>query len=186
MKHQKVTSIVYLAFSLLVAFYNIFLNHPWIAFFAIPFIIASLVNGKKAKVFEFIGLGITDISILFVMNIYVGVVVSLLLAVLFYTFTVKKKACYLYLLIMTIIVFIASYVNIETAKSDVLHSIIDSGLYFVSAFTLYIYVLEIKKQDQEILPYDPLVMKALDEAMVLLHESVDIAKQTQDDENGRK
>jgi hypothetical protein len=58
-------------------------------------------------------------------------------------------------------------------------------IYLVATICAYVYISEIKRQEQEILPCDPIVLKALDEAMSLLHESTEQPKHKQEEENGR-
>ena len=136
---KRATSVLYLCFSILVAFSNALTGEPYFFLFCIPFIIAISVKDKLSKIFEFIGLLIISIIIIFTMEMSTGILIFSITTALFYTITLKKQYVYFFIAFGAVLVCSSSYVNPSITDSRVVCSFLYAAVYIVASVCFYIY-----------------------------------------------
>ena len=182
MKEQRLSSIIYLLFSISVAFYNIYLGHLWVSFFVVPFIIPVITCGKVSKISELIALSLTSICALIFMDIMAGIIFSLLLDALVYSLTINKKINYGCIILQAIMVFCFGLINSEESYNTIMRSLLYVGIFIMSASVFHVYIAEIRAQTNKD-RLDKKYMQILEELYSVAHESIDTLKKIQEETN---
>lgn len=180
MIQKRTTSVLYLCFSILVAFSNALTGEPYFFIFCIPFIIAISVKDKLSKIFEFIGLFIISVITIFSMGINTGILIFSITTALFYTMTLKKQYCYSFIAIGALLVCAASCVNPTITNSRVVSSFLYSSVYIVASSCFYVYSKEIRAKDPKNCALEQKYIDLIDQLSDVAHESIDALKKMQD------
>src|SRR5512137_938333 len=102
---KRPTSFVYLIFSMLVGFYNIYLCRPWYFLFTIPFVVSLLVPGKVRNIFDLISTSIITLVSFFVCGKEVAIAFGIVLYI--QSLTVFKTNKYIYGICFSLVIIIS-------------------------------------------------------------------------------
>jgi hypothetical protein len=160
---RKATAVMFLCFSIVVAFTNYLKGEYQYIVFTIPFIASVLSFGKISRYAEIIGVIATAIYIMACQIFHVGLFGMLLSSILFSTLGVKLRTVRIYMFATIPIVAICSYFQYIQSENMVMRALLDSGLYLICSTIIYIAL-------QEYISYN------VGKALGIAQEAIDIAK----------
>lgn len=139
---RKATSAVFLAFSVVVAFKH-YLNAEYqYILLTLPFFASVISCCKVSRLFEIAGLLIASIYIMAFQVFHVGMILSIISSIFFFTLGVKLRTARIYIYSSTIIVGVCSYFQFMRFENMLLRSAFDAGIYSVLSFCVYIALQE--------------------------------------------
>jgi hypothetical protein len=135
---RKTTAVIFLAFSVVVAFKNYLVGEYQYTLFTIPFIAAVLSDLRISRVCEVAGLVATSCYIMAAQVFHVGMIGMIMSAVFFFTLGYNLRVARIYIFSSMVIVGVCSYFQFIKAESMILRAIFDSAIYAVCSFCIYI------------------------------------------------
>ncbi len=174
---RRVVTALLLAFSLVMAFYNLLLGRPQYSLFVLPFAVALIFNTKTGQVCEAFGVASVAIYLMLAQALYIGIMGMVVAAVLVFALGARRGLVHAYIYATSGVVGLCTYVNPYGYPSTVLEVVLTASIYFVSVFVAHIaldnYVSEIKNDK----PLDSKCLDALERARDTAREALDIAKE---------
>lgn len=184
MRNQRITSILLFCFAIIVGFYNTIAGAAWVALFAIPFLLAIILNGRMAKISEAAGMFVVSVCALIFMDFKIGMIFLLVTFILLKTFTKNKIVSYSFIGTSILMMFIIDFLRTENSLSSVVHALIDTLLFTVMIECVDLYINEsIEKADKTNLEKE--CMAILEKSLELNTESLKIINELQEDKDGR-
>jgi hypothetical protein len=135
---RKATAVIFLCFSVVVAFSNYLRGEYQYILFTIPFIFSTISNGKMSRYAEILGVFATAVYIMGFQIFHVGLFGMLLSAILFSTLGLKLRTVRIYIYLTVPVVFVCSYIQFIQSENMVIRALLDSGIYSVCSFCVYI------------------------------------------------
>lgn len=177
---DRATVIMFLCFSIIVAYLNVLVgNYQYVAF-TIPFIFAAVTKGRLSKIAEIIGLYFIAIYIMAFETTDMGIMMFVVTAVFFFVSTEKLLASRIYMYITAALVATISYIRFDTGADRVVHAALDSGLFAVGSGALYCVIYRAIDQAKEnVKPLDQKYIDKLDEFRKIAVEIIDEIKNLQ-------
>lgn len=167
---ERVTTILFLFFSIAVAFANLMDGKYHYLLFIIPFVISLILQGKHAKYIEILGIIIVSIYVIIAENIYIGIIISLVTSVIFYTENYSLKASRIYICLMCIIVFVSSfYTTIETRYIFV-HALLDASAFYLCTKIVWLTIAQALKKHSK--PLENRYLDVLEETKALAEDAI--------------
>jgi hypothetical protein len=160
---RKTTAVIFLAFSVVVAFKNYLIGEYQYALFTIPFIAAVLSDLRISRVCEVVGLVATSCYIMACQVFHVGMIGMVISTVFFFTLGYNLRIARIYIFCSISVVFACSYFQFIKADNMLLRAALDTALYSVSAFCVYIALQEY-------------ISANVKEAVSVAKEAIEIAK----------
>jgi len=160
---RKATSVIFLCFSIVVAFSNYLKGNYQYCLFTVFFIASVLSSGKISLYSEIIGVVATAVYIMAFQIFHVGLFGMILSAILFSTLGVTLRTVRIYIYSTIPIVAICSYFQYMRFENMLIRSALDSGLYAVCSLCVYIAL-----QDY--------IANNIDKALGIAQEAIAIAK----------
>jgi hypothetical protein len=167
---ERVTTILFLFFSIAVAFANLMDGKYHYLLFIIPFVISLILQGKHAKYFELFGIIICSMYIIIGENIYIGIIISLVASVLFYTENYSLKVSRIYIGLMSIIVFVASFFTTIGTKYIFVHSLLDVFAFYLCTKIVWISIAQALKKHSK--PLENRYLDVLEETKALAEDAI--------------
>ena len=135
---RKATAVLFLFFSIVVAFYNYINAEYQYILLTLPFFIAIFLSDKSSRFAELFGVVVSAIYIIVSREIYIGIMGMLVAACMFFAmgFSLRKARIYVY--ITTAIVGLSAYYQAYDSTRKLAISILNSGIYFVCVACIYI------------------------------------------------
>jgi len=135
---RKATAIIFLCFSIVVAFSNYLKGEYQYILFTVPFIASVISTGKISRYTEIIGVIATSVYIMAFQIFHVGLFGMLLSSILFSTLGVKLLTVRIYIYSTIPIVAVCSYFQFIQSENMVIRALLDASLYSVCSFCVYI------------------------------------------------
>ncbi|MGV0982612.1 MAG: hypothetical protein ACOYB0_09645 [Polynucleobacter sp.] len=173
---RRATAIVFLCFTIVVAFYNALLNQFQYIPFVIPFALAVLLKGKPAQMAESFGITCAAIYIVVFQLLHVGIMGMLVAAAMFYTLGVPRRTERIYLYSTTAILFFASLLRNNGYPIQPLRASLDAGIYAVCSFCIYVAIQNHIAEAKQEKPLSDKCIDTLEEAVKIANEAITIAK----------
>lgn len=174
---RKVVTTLFLAFTAVIAFYNLLLGRPQYAPFVLPFAVAAILSNKTGMVFEALGVLAVAVYLMAAQALYIGIMGMVIAAVLFFTLGARRGIVHAYIYGTSVIVGLCAYLNPYGYPSPSLEVLLTATIYFVSVFAVHIaldnYIAEIKNAK----PLDHKCLDALEKASRTAHDAIDLAKE---------
>jgi hypothetical protein len=135
---RKATAVIFLCFSIVVAFANYLKGEYQYVVFTVPFIASVLSFGKISRYAEILGVFATAVYIMSFQIFHVGLFGMLLSSILFSTLGLKLRTVRIYIYSTIPIVWVCSYFQYIQSENMIIRASLDSGLYCVCSFIVYI------------------------------------------------
>jgi len=174
---NKATTIVFLSFSILVAIVNAIYGTYQHAVFCIPFVLALLETGKRYRIYEIVGLYLASIYLSIFIDNTIGTMAFIISSCFMFTYSTKKLISRLSIYAISIFVFVSSYITTKETNNLIVHSLLDTALYFVCSYTIYLAIYRCIEENKS--PDKPLAkeyFELLDKLNSLAHESINELK----------
>ena len=135
---RKATAVLFLFFSIVVAFYNYINAEYQYILLTLPFFIAIFLSDKSSRFAELFGVVVSAIYIIVSREIYIGIMGMLVAACMFFAmgFSLRKARIYVY--ITTAIVGLSAYYQAYDEGRRIIISVLNAGIYFVCSACIYI------------------------------------------------
>jgi uncharacterized membrane protein YccC len=137
MNNKKVTTVLFLSFAIVVAFFNTLVGNYQYWIFCIPFIIALIVKHRSFKAIEIGGLVFVALYVFIIDNIYAGIIALFVASILLYCENFSVRIVHTFIMFATIIVVYASIHSTVHTANIIIHVFIDSGAYFILSHALH-------------------------------------------------
>lgn len=174
---RKVVTWLFLAFTLVIAFYNLLLGHIQYSFFAFPFIISAILRNKPGLVIEALGVLAIAVYLMLAQALYIGVMGSVIAAVLFFTLGMKRVITHLYIYLSSVIVGFCAAINPYGYQNESIEVLLTAIIYYVCVFAIHIaldnYVEEVRNSK----PLDSKCIDALEKSYDTARRAVDMLKE---------
>lgn len=138
MNNKKVTTILLLFFSIVVAFFNTLVGNYQYWIFCIPFLIAVIIKHKSFKTIEIVGIIFVALYVLIVDNFYAGIIGLFIASVFLYCENYTKRITHTFILFATIIVAYASIHSTINTSNIIIHVFIDSSAFLILSHAIHI------------------------------------------------
>jgi hypothetical protein len=180
MTPKKATVILFLCFSIIVAFLNFLVGNYQYMLFIIPFAMGCAFNGRLSKLFEIIGLYAVAFYIITFDNINMGLMLFVVSSVFVFTSTTKLRTARIYIYSTAALIFAVSYIRFDGGADRAVHAMLDAMFFLVGSGSLYCVIYralhDAKTNDK------PLGQKYLDTLygfQAALHEAIEEIKRIQ-------
>jgi hypothetical protein len=173
---RKATIILFLVFSIIVAFYNCLIGRYQYLIFIAPFLVALILKGKYAYIVEVFGIVAAAMYVMIFQVVAIGILGMIVAASIFYTLAPTLRARRIYLYFTTLIVFISAYINLSFVSNSILSAGMNALLYAVCAFCIYVaiqhYALDVKGDK----PLADKCIETLEKSATIAQDALNIAK----------
>jgi hypothetical protein len=103
-------------------------------------------------------------------NIYIGIIISLVASVLFYTENYSLKVSRIYIGLMSIIVFVASFFTTIGTKYIFVHSLLDVFAFYLCTKIVWISIAQALKKHSK--PLENRYLDVLEETKALAEDAI--------------
>lgn len=169
---RKATAVLFLFFSIVVAFYNYLNTEYQYILFTLPFFMSILLSDKHGRFVELVGVIASAVYIMIAREIYIGIMGMLVAACMFFAMGYSLKKARIYVYATTIIVAVSAYYHAYDGSRRLAIAILDGGIYFVCVACIYIAL------QYHILHF---INKA-NEAISIAHEAINMSNKGKGDE----
>lgn len=173
----KATAIIFLCFSIVVAFANLLIDNLQHLIFIVPFALACILKDTKSRLLEIIGLYMVSVYLLCFATVIYGIMALVITAVFLIVFIKRRLFSRLYIYINTLLVCVVSFVKYGPEGNAAAHALLDAMLFAVGAISIYCALY--RHDDERRLQNTPLKEKylvTLEGLHKIAHESIDIIK----------
>jgi hypothetical protein len=180
MFEEKATSIVFLCFAVVVAFFNILLGQYQYIFFIFPFAFSCMNKDPTASIFEILGIEIAASYLVISQDVSTGILIFSVIPCVFFSknlspFVVKTIAGF-----NGVLIFVFSMMRFNGIQSILTHGILDVFLYCVCFFCIWFSIKKIRHEAaKKEAPLDEKYLLVIDELQEIAHEYVETLKQRQ-------
>jgi hypothetical protein len=184
MSFEKSASILFLCFSILVAFSNVFIGQYQYLLFIVPFAVSIFMKGRTETFMESFGLIICATYIIYCQEISIGILLMSISTIVTFGAHKNHRSVRVQIFISAVIIFIATYFNIATQENLIVRSLKNAGIYVICVMAIhnkfYWFVKSIKRKEK---PLEQKYLELLDELTSVAHDSIDALKNMQDGKN---
>lgn len=174
---RRVVTWMFLAFSLVIAFYNLLLGRIQYSFFVFPFIVSAILRTKPGLIVEALGVLAIAAYLMIAQALYIGIMGAVIAAVLFFALGLRRGIVHAYIYLSSVLVGLCAYLNPYGYPSESLEVLLTATIYYVCVFAIHIaldnYVEEVRNSK----PLDSKCIDALEKARDTAREAVQIAKE---------
>lgn len=174
---RKIVTALFLAFSIVIAFYNLLQGKPQYAPFIVPFAVAMILKNRTGQVCEALGVSAVAVYLMLAQALYIGIMGMVIAAVLVFTLGARRGIIHAYIYATSVIVGLCAYINPYGGISEELAVFLTATIYFVSVFAVHIaldnYIAEIKDSK----PLETKCLDALEKASRTARDAVALAKE---------
>jgi hypothetical protein len=177
---RKATAVLFLCFTIIVAFFNILIGKYQHTLFIIPFALACVLNGRKSKIFEIAGLMSVFFYLMIWSNEEIGIMGLIITSVFMFSLTQKLRTSRIYIYATAALIFSVSYIRFNGGADRAVHAMLDTMFFLVGSGSLYCVIYralhDAKTNDK------PLGQKYLDTLygfQAALHEAIEEIKRIQ-------
>lgn len=174
---RRTITLLFLAFAILIGFYNALLGKYIYCGFIVPFAIASFVELRIAKHIELFGMLIVAIYIMAFESLYVGIMLMIVCAIFFLLLGMSREKERIFIYSTAPIVWLCSFVNPYDAPGYILGAGLDMSLYLLVALCVHIAIDHYKSEIKNEKPLDFKCLDALERARDTAREALEIAKE---------
>lgn len=177
MKSEKAAAVLFLCFSIVVAFSNIFIGEYQYSIFIIPFLIALFLKDEKETVCESIGLVVLSAYLIYCQNIYIGIMGMTISSVIIFGAFKKRYIPRAQIVMCAIIIFVATYFSVIERENEIVRAAKNAGIYVICVMAMhskFLYYLEKRLNTEKHI--DEKYLEVLDELTSVARESIDTLK----------
>lgn len=184
---ERAASVIFICFSMLVAFSNVYIGEYQYIIFIIPFIVSLSMKDKIRTFCESLGLVIISSYLIFCQDSNVGIMGMLVSTLIVLGIHKTNTHLYIQIVISAAIIFTASVLNYSGPEQITVRAFKNSCIYVVCIFAVY---FKFKQYSDRIklksIPIDQKYLEVIDQLVEVAHESIDALKKMQDGCHGRK
>jgi hypothetical protein len=184
---SNATAILELILISTVAFMNVLIGRYTYIPFVFPFLVATVLKGKQGKSVEIVALLFAGMYIIIFDNFYSGMVVLFAMTILFICYIHQDKRATYFILIISLIIGVASYVLPTKAKSIYVKSFLDAFYYGMISGAMLISIRHLIGSIKPKVPaIDEKYIELLEELQRIVHTYIDTLKKGAGDDRTRK
>jgi hypothetical protein len=183
---RKIVTALFLAFSIVIAFYDFLQGKPQYIPFIFPFAIALALKGKAGMTVEALGVLAVAVYLMIAQALYIGIMGMIIAAVLFFTLGCRRGVIHAYIYATSFIVGIGAYVNPFGGVHAELAVFLTATIYYVCVFAVHIALDNYIEEVRNAKPLDSKCIEALEKARDTAREAVAIAKQGRGEHGNRR
>lgn len=177
---KKATAILFLCFTIVVAFFNILIGKYKFCVFVIPFGLSVFTKEKTSKIFEIFGLYIIFLYFIIFQDIQFGIMGLIITSAFVFTSPLKPKTARIYTYLTTAVIAVVSYIRFNIGADRIVHAMLDAMFFIVGSGSLYCVIYrainDAKSKDK---PLEQKYLDTLEKLLKVAHETIDMLKHMQ-------
>lgn len=174
---RRVVTWLFLAFTLVIAFYNFLLGRIQYSFFAFPFIVSAILRNKPGLIVEALGVLAISVYLMLAQALYIGMMGAVIAAVLFFALGMKRGIVHVYIYLSSVVVGFCAAINPYGYQSESMEVLLTAIIYYVCVFAIHIALDNYIEEIRGAKPLDSKCIEALEKARDTAREAVQLAKE---------
>lgn len=174
---RRVVTWLFLAFTLVIAFYNLLLGHIQYSFFVFPFIISAILRNKPGLIVEALGVLAIATYLMIAQALYVGLMGAVIAAVLFFTLGMRRGVVHVYIYLSSVVVGFCAAINPYGYPSESIEVLLTAIIYYVCVFAIHIALDNYVEEVRDSKSLDSKCIEVLEKARDTASEAIQLAKE---------
>lgn len=177
---KKTIAVVFLCFSIVVAFANVLVGKYFLLGFIVPFALACLLRGLPSRLFEIVGLYFVSMYFVVFESLQFGILGLIIMSCFVYALNYRLILSRAVIYTNSIVLFVVSYARADGVADKLLHAGLDAAFYAIGAFSLYcVFTRAIDEHKSTDKPLEQKSLSTIEDLQRVAHELIEIVKSMQ-------